>query len=255
MKTFALLCILLATVTVGFDASAQTAASPAPTVASPTPRPTPPPGPLLNKAPDFSAWTVIMQVGSGQNDKGARPGGHTGAQASPPPESVASITKTGLIRHIIKKTREGGQEDVWRQGDYVLTNESSWGQQVQVEVKPSQNGVPTGDFPDLDWISASNFVGIKQVDGTPCLVFDGTVLRGDAQLLKQYNSKQEEQANRAYIDLDTRLPRISQTPTSVSRYVFQSAPTTMLVLPANLQAMIDARVRIEESLKRMPMHP
>src|SRR5438094_3549741 len=95
MKTLLCLCAVLA---VTFTLNAQKAA-PAPSL------PPLPPGPLLNKAPDYAQWTVIIQ--SGKPEPGASPGKVS--------EDAIRITttKTGKIRHEVKSKGREVFSDVW----------------------------------------------------------------------------------------------------------------------------------------------
>ena len=227
------------------------------------PRPTPPPGPLLNKAPDFAAWTVVSQRAP------ATPGA---ADARPPtgkgPEMVTTVTKTNqtrhfVIRHRVKKTRDGGQEEIWQQGPYVVTHESMW-QAAQLGFENTREDTAAADFPEFGWISEANFVGVQSVEGAACLVFDATITIGGKPESGDGTSKttdrnsggrQVQVHERAYIDQDTRLPRVLISADMVSRYTFQDAPGDPLALPVPDQEMINAYLKNNAARLRAPQPP
>ena len=255
MRTMLLIVILLAFAGANAPVGAQTAASP-------TPRPTPPPGPLLNKAPDFAAWTIVSERLStdGRNPTGK-------AASGKPPAMVTTITKTNetrhyVTRHRIKKVQDGSQEEVWQQGEYLVTHESMW-KGAQLGFATLREDTPAGDFPEFGWISADNFLGVQAVDGVQCLVFDATVMIGggksgssrEAAPGKDSGMAAAQVHEHACIDLETRLPRLLQEADILSRYSFQTPPAEMLVLPAADQEMINTHLRDTAARLRPPQHP
>ena len=198
------------------------------------------------------------------------PAAHGAAEVKPPsgkgPEMVTTITKTNhtrhlVIRHRVRKTRDGGQEEIWQQGPYVVTHESMW-QAAQLGFENTREGTPAADFPEFGWISAASSVGVQSVEGTACLVFDATITIGGKPETGRETSKAAEPNGsgaqvheRAYIDPDTRLPRVSVNADVVSRYTFQNAPGDPLVLPAPDQEMIDAYLKTNAARLRAPQPP
>ena len=252
MKTLPLIVLLAAMTGAASRLPAQTPAAP---------RPTPPPGPLLNKAPDFAAWTIVSQrVPADARTMEVKPPSGKG------PEMVTTITKTDqtrhyVIRHRVKKTRDGGEEEIWQQGPYVVTHESMW-QAAQLGFENTREDTPAADFPEFGWISAANFVGVQSVEGAACLVFDATITVGGTPGAGRETSKAAEQNGsgaqvheRAYIDQDTRLPRVLVNADVVSRYAFQNAPGDPLVLPAPDQEMINAYLKNNAARLRAPQPP
>lgn len=255
MRTGLLIIVLLALAGAGASAGAQT-------TASPTPRPTPPPGPLLNKAPDFAAWTIVSVLLStdGRNPTGK-------AASGKPPAMVTTITKTNetrhyLTRHRIRKVQDGSQEEVWQQGQYLVTHESMW-KEAQMGFASAVEDTTAGDFPEFGWISADNFLGVQEVDGVPCLVFDAIVMVGGGKSGSSRDTAPGKDAGmgatrvheHACIDLATRLPRLLQEADLLSHYTFQTPPTEMLVLPPADQAMINSYMKDTAARLRPPQHP
>ena len=252
MKTVILLIILSS---IAGMAQAQT--SPAS-----TPRPAPPPGQLLNKAPDLAASTIVSpRVPASAQTSGNKPATNRSA------EMVTTITKTNqtrhyVVRHRIKKVYDGSQEEVWQQGPYVVTHESMW-KGAQLGFETVQEDTPTADFPEFGWISAANFVGVQQVEGAACLVFDATIIVTDrkAGSTREPGAGKDSQSDagqvheHACIDLETRLPRTLQNADMVSRYTFQAAPGAMLTLPAADQEMINVYLKNNAQQLRAPQAP
>ena len=260
MRTLFLIFLLLGMACAGRLASAQTAPP-----ATATPAPTPPPGPLLNKAPDFASWTIVSQRVSAD---AAPPPSKSGA--AKPPDVVTVITKTNQIRHYVtrhrvRKIKDGSQEEVWQQGPYQVTHESMW-QAAQLGFASIREDLPTSDFPEFGWISAGNFVDVEPFEGKPCLVFDATIIIGSGAPRSDSPSRetapsrdsskiQERVHEHAWIDLDTRLPRMLQEADILSRYTFQAPPTDMLALPPADQIMINAYLRDNAARLRPPQAP
>jgi hypothetical protein len=257
MRTLFLFLFVMGTACAGGPASAQTAASA-------TPAPTPPAGPLLNKAPDFASWTIVSQ----RVPADASPAEIKSASAKAP-EIVTTITKTNqtrhyVTRHRIRKIRDGSQEEVWQQGPYLVTHESMW-QAAQLGFASVREDLPTCDFPEFGWISAGNFVDVEQVEGKPCLVFDATIVIGagrpssgsgrDTAPSRDPSKVEERVHEHAWIDLETRLPRMLQEADMLSHYTFQAPPTDMLALPPADQAMINAYSRDNAARLRPPQAP
>ena len=255
MRTVFLIVVLLALAGAAAPVGAQTAASP-------TPRPTPPPGSLLNKAPDFAAWTIVSERLStdGRNAE-SKPASRK------PPEIVTTVTKTNqtrhyLTRHRVRKIQDGSQEEVWQQGQCLVTHQSMW-KAAQLGFASVREDTPAGDFPEFGWISADNFVGVQAVEGVPCLVFDATVTigggksgaAGETVPGRDSGMAAAHVHEHACIDLETRLPRILQESDILSHYTFQTPPTDMLVLPAEDQAMINTYLRDTAARLRPPQHP
>ena len=243
MKISSLIVVLLILALTGRAASAQT-------TASPTPRPTPPPGPFLDKAPDFSSWTIVMQRVSA--------GGKVVAGKAP--EILVSITKTDqtrhyVVRHRVRKIQDGSQEEVWQQGPYVVTHESMW-KTPQLGFETARENTAAADFPDFSWINTDNFVGVQQVEGVPCLVFDAMIAGGTEKTDENRAIGAKAQIHvHACIDLATRLPKTSLNADMASSYTFQTPPKAMLALPPADQEMINTYLRDTAARLRPPQHP
>lgn len=251
MRTLSLIVVFVSMAVMGGPASAQTSASP-----------TPPPGPLLNKAPDFAAWTIISQ---------RVPAALAAAEPKPAspklPQVVTTITKTGhvrhsVIRHRVRKIDDGSGEEVWQEDQYVVTHESVW-KGAQLDFNATSEDTPMADFPEFGWISAANFVGVQQVQGAACLAFEATIIVGGGGKESGGEGGKGNDASmpgaqlheRGFIDLKTRLPKFLLNGDILSSYTFETAPGAMLVLPPADQAMIDSYLNDNAARLRAPQPP
>ncbi len=251
MNMLRLFCVAACAAVVAVSSiRAQDAATPTP---APTPRPTPPPGPLLSDAPDFAAWSIVRQTVPGMGSKPVQVvlRGSTLAK----PESVATVTKTGSIRHRLMKVKTGEQEDIWYERSNRITMESMWKMPL-FESGTSQRQNPQGpDFPELAWVSAKNYVGQEEFQGATYSVFEAKIAdRSSAQAL-QSGAKPAETFNRAYINADTHLPFLLQMEDSLQRYVFQDPPTTPLEVPPAFQTIFDTYDKAKAAPVRRPVSP
>ena len=242
------LCSLVVLTLVGAAlASAQTEASP-------TPRPAPPAPPYLNATPDSAAWTIAKYIVPGAAVQPADTVLQSAVKASKP-ESVASVVKTGQIRHQTSKFKNGVQEEIWYEHGNRITMESVWKIPLfEGDINtPKQPQGP--DFPDFSWIAAGNFAGTQEYQGAAYLVFETQVTEGNERLAKEYGYKLNKIFSRAYINADTRLPLLLQQGDNIQRYIFQSAPAAMLDVPREYQTMFDAYERKKIEMARKPAAP
>ncbi len=116
--------------------------------------------------------------------------------------------------------------------------------------------MPQGpDFPELNWISAKSFVGTQQYQNVVYFVFESKVSQILAVQSSAVGLKIVPTFNRVYINADTRLPLLLQTGDVLFRYAFHTAPTEMLVVPSEYQAMFDAYDKKKKDALRKPAAP
>ena len=224
------------------------------TAPAPTPRPTPPAPPFVNAAPDFSAWTIVQFSVPGLGSQAAE-GVIRSVTAASKPEGFVSVTKTGQIRHQLKKSKAGDQQDIWYEHGNRITLRSGWKIPL-FEGETSSLKQPQGpDFPEFSWLATGNFVGTQDYQGAVYFVFETQVTQGDERLAKEYGYKLTSVFNRAYINADTRMPWLLQAGDVVQRYVFQAVPTAVLDVPAEYQTLFDAYERKKIELAKKPAAP
>ncbi len=219
--------------------------------ATPAPRPVPPSGPLLQNAPEFSNWETNFTYPEDSAKKDKAP-----ANRETLPQQIIT-TKTGTIIHEVATSLGGKQTDKWYNGKLQYEKSATSGS-WRVKTGSVTNGayddrtyVPfsaTG-FRDLDWISASTYVGTIPYGNRTCLVFSKVgadkVNLGDSSTQKKTLGTLQTVA---YIDAETRLPISMRDGGSVRVYHFTTPPTEMQTYPADLATDLkkgrDAQTRL-----------
>ena len=247
MKLLTWLCLTVLTMIGASRADAQTAASP-------TPRPTPPDPPFVGATQDFSAWAIVQYNIPGLSSQPPDAVIRSVAKGQKP-ESLVNVTKTGQIRHQLKKAATGEQEDGWYEHSNRITMKSGW-KMPMFEGATSGAKQPQGpDFPELSWVAAGNFVGTQKSEGSVYFVFEMAVVQGDERLAKEDGYKPSSVFSRAFIDADTRLPWALQTRDTIQRYFFQAAPTAMLDVPREYQTIFDNYEKAKTAMAKKPAGP
>ena len=226
MKYLALTILIL----LGAASTICMAQTPAP---GSTPPPVPPPGRLLNRAPDFSQWTVSYKTSV--PDK-PNPGEKVPVDSG---DSVTVVTKTKPVYHVQRLNGAGRRIDQWAEGGVqvvILPN-------AQLPLVSAPGGESYGinftrsDFPDVAWVSRKNFADIKNVMGFDCLIFRDKVrpimegARGVGEVIPTLDAE-------AGIDIKSRLPIYLRLGDSMTTYVYGTAPSSPLVPPANIASLI-----------------
>jgi hypothetical protein len=215
--------------------------------------PVPPPGPLIQKrAPDFAKWTVTVSLDeNAQGQSGtASPSGGSSPNNAPSKKITTKkvITKTRDVIHVEFTDEDGRVWNLWDQGSlHAFIWPDGKTANFAAPSLSSENtnflylDFSNSDFDGFDWISASNYKGIKEVAGKSCLVFEGIMEFGGLPM----------KANAA-IDLATRLPVQSQGPTGVVSYEFSDPPAEMQAIPSSIERLMFAQLQKEKSLARRP---
>jgi hypothetical protein len=251
-----------------------------------------PPGPLLNRAPDFAAWTLLARIAGGQ----------PAATGSSAPETAKDgvkkgagtrevlVIKTGKIVYERLVDRSGRRSEIWHDNGVQLLIPSSGAAPL---IFPDYGGgdiytpnYSVSDFAGLDWISPDTFTGIQKVMGRDCMVFRGQVnaLPGDERREMDLQASRERLRNEfaarskgatqpspdtassgpkasgmvaavACIDLDARLPVAVTFGTETVLYQFGTPPTAMLSLPPALAAAASGFQAKIQRLSKLPAAP
>jgi len=132
-----------------------------------------PAGPLIKRAPEFSQWaaTTIAQAAS----KGEEAPG--GGAAKPKVLQRVQVTKTGPIRWLVTIEPTGNRLEAWCKGSLQIFMRPEWKEPMLSDASDRDNPMRLDfsktDFPGFEWISASNYKGIRKVDGRERIVFAG----------------------------------------------------------------------------------
>jgi hypothetical protein len=248
MKKLSLLCLAGGWASV---LCAQSAAPAAP--AAPTPRPVLPSGPLLERAPEFSQWTITSKtsgaapVADGQTNAAATAatpapapaaGGSPGQKAPPSPTDLTiTVIKTKNIRFEQTEGTGAGKLQKWCFPDMQLTVRGRGAPIVSLNNTATHSADYTdyskSDFSGFGWIAAKNFTGIVKTMGQDCLVFKDKV---------KLDAEAPGEAARpavACIAVESRLPVALQVGDEVRTYQFGAAPTDMLVPPPDIGKVLE----------------
>lgn len=136
--------------------------------ASDSPRPR---EPVLANMPDRAAW--VLEFGSKPADPvpGEKP-------PDDPFGGAFSITKNGKIYRVISEKSIGGYKEAWVIGSlvFLVNADASRCALVDTSAFPASD-FSNGDFEHFQWINASNFIGVGELDGREVFVFETDALK------------------------------------------------------------------------------
>lgn len=198
----------------------------------------------------------------------------SGSQPNVPRGGTVFKAQNAIYERIT--TGEGATVDTWRVQDRLIrgVNNRAWVDASNATPNIDRGDYATSDFAGFDWISTSNFVGEKTVEGRKCLVFKDRIITqdpGEINIMKTMAKRMRDDWNAAkiiagqngqrftepepaafnvdqykgevtaYIDEETRLPVALVYPIgkqNVARYYqFQVGPQT-LAIPPDVQKLL-----------------
>ena len=181
-----------------------------------------PDGPLLSKSPALSAWQIDYSYAS---DKQAaqKPAPTPAVSNAPPliqslsvlPPRTLILTRTKPIWHAVLVDISGGKAEQWFDGSARYFLQKGYTPFITSNSESRFPDFTTIDFPDMNWVSASTFVGTEVMDAHPCLVFS----KGDMK---------------AWIDTQSRFPVRWQRKEETRKFRELPAPSDILTLPEEL---------------------
>ena len=216
-----------------------------------------PPGPLIERAPDYSTWTITFQghhlegkepLKTGTNDKSV-------SKDKEPVTMVSTVIKTGSTILEQNVDAEGRRHHIWHfSGLRIMVASVS-----NPMVCPDYGGgdifstsFASSDFAGFDWLSPNTYWGMAKYQGYDCIVFKGTVspLTVMAQKEERADIEQARALGHpmavakvpaiAYVELKTRLPLFAQFGQEKRFYHYSSAPTSPLALPPKIADFVKA---------------
>lgn len=149
-----------------------------------------PDGPLLSSGGDFTAWQITYAYDSDKPSPNGQP-------PPPPPKTPfgqlsllpvrsVTLTRTKPYWHSVTTDIGGGKMEQWSDGASRLFSEGDFPPMLAPSAPswkfPDFNTI---GFPDMDWISASTYVGSETIDGKKCLAFS----KGDMKTWVELNSR------------------------------------------------------------------
>ncbi len=224
---------------------------------------------MLNRAPEFSRWLIKTEE-PGPRDKSQKSKKSLKGRREEARETT--VTKTGPIIHEASVDDQRITTDKWCKGKFQITTRPDWKEPlVSIEGKPEGPAYidySHSDFPDFDWISEKNYAGIEKVSDRVCLVFKQEIseLPGpeskeavepsrDTPADPASSNRKESTSLVAYIDYYSRLPVSVSEGDEKRSYQFEVPPETMLTIPENVQAVMNAWEKRIEELSRSPARP
>jgi hypothetical protein len=128
----------------------------------------------------------------------------------PIPEEVES-KESGSLREDKRSNKNGLVIDVWRVGNFRLSQYSTSPNSIDVVPYVPGQGMDAPDFPELDWVNEKSYQGEQQYAGKPC-----------------YFYKLDDQS--AWIDKATKLPVYYESKAQQVTYTYRQ-PDETLQLP------------------------
>lgn len=238
-------------------------------------KPVLPAGSLLRPAAEFSRWEITFTYtddkkkdSASEKSEAANTKNHSATPDAVPDSSSNRprkilVTKTKRIIHIEQTDMSNRKSDAWFNGSTKYMKDpsgSAWMPLDPVSVAHTGQAVnydplPASGFRGLELVKDSNYAGSIEYGGTTCLVFvlggyKKVNLQDGAKGLKQLDT--EEKC--VYIGSETRLPVAVRTRGELQSFHFDSQPTAMQTLPADLLAEIkqadEARARLLQPAAR-----
>ena len=231
-----------------------------------------PAGPLLNRTPDYSTWTVSIQKSKTAGEKSPKTGAVDGKNSQEKPAVVTQsrIVKTGSTILELNVDVQGKKEEIWHLSGLramkppdasppIIAPDTGGGSDIY------STNFAVSDFAGLDWITANTFTGMAKYQGRDCIEFKATVSPlnardrqeeaiaiGQAIAFGQPAPPVFKVAAVAYIDLETRLPLVVTFGKEKRIYQYGTPPTADLTLPAELANAVKER---EKQMKRLTSAP
>ena len=225
-----------------------------------TPSPLPP-GPLiLKRAPEMAMWTVTTTIGPLKDPAATRagqPAPQNDAEASSQAVSKMLFCKTGSIV-LVERFGEGKQVwNTWCRGPLQVVTwpdgkncaEATVPTTPRVE-NPFYNDFSVSDFRGFEWVAKENYIGIADFGGMKCIVYQKTLtIPSDSGDLPQYVPAL------AYVDVSSRLPIALVMGEQSSLFEWKSPPQSMLILPPNVQALLNQRQKGLDQMSQQALKP
>ena len=215
--------------------------------------PRPPSGPLLASAPSYSQWVVEF----------AYPQPASAPPRPPSPDDQyktksITTTKTGQIIHEEIANGLGQVDDHWYIGAtqyFRPPGAKSWLESHAGDNGAGMNysGLPAKGFRDLDWIVASNYIGIVEHAGHQYLVFTQSPSAGGRKIPSA--DGYQDLDSYALIDISTRYPAEVKLLGAVRTYRFADPPGEKQELPADLAKVIQDGQEMRARLSQPPPRP
>ena len=211
-----------------------------------------PAGPVLAKAPNFAKWT--MTITSTPKATAGSSAGSPSTETKATTQAIVTTTKTFPIRLVVTSDAKRGTSTIWCVGSSEVIQNQQF-QKPFVSTSGNQGFVDFShcDFPELEWITEANYVGLeKSGEGQALLFRTKIVLHGRGQTASDHI--EIDIPCEAKIDAQTRLPMSFQKGDEMFTYKFDQVPTSILSLPPDIKSILDQEQSRLKRLARVPPH-
>jgi hypothetical protein len=217
---------------------------------------TPPVPPFLKNVPSHAAWTITYTYSKDIADS-KPPADITPTEARLNRRLIkVQVTKVDAKRREIASWSDGTTSETWIYDNWIFLTSQDF-PDIRVLDRSHLNKIfaknypdySKADFPDFDWLSRDNFVGVQTVQDRKCYTF-----RGGSDLLdKTLNSayKTDLKEIEASIDSETGLPVEFNNGAARQTYSFKGPPPTSLELPSSFTTALE---RYQHALKQPYTH-
>lgn len=202
-----------------------------------------PAGPLLRNWLPKEAWTVMFEYSAAQAEQRGQPQNtaenNSGVQTDPTPRHFSESNKPAKMEITrfepffsirFSGNRPEEQVSYYLLQDIFLINRSSSRSPVRQmspalkdadELSPAEQhlmDLTAGKFLGFDWVAPQYYIGVQEIEGTPCLVF-------------------QKDNTQAWVDMVKRQPVLWMREGETRRFVQESPPTSPSIAEQAMRRM------------------
>jgi hypothetical protein len=200
-----------------------------------------PAGPIIKPLPDLAEWAIISTTpDTFKKEKSSQSAtaqvGSAGAAASPAKRPrVIGIIKSGKTYREVETDTDGRKLERW----WVNGTEVSLAGDGKAAIGKAAS---SGDFDELKWISAKNYVGVWSIGAEPCYIFQDKISVEDIG----------EVDVTAGIGENTQRPVYLVFGGNCQVYKFGPPPAAPLTLPDEVKKILAKRQKVVDDLTKRP---
>lgn len=171
--------------------------------------------PFVGRAPEVAGWKMNFYFKAAPvNSTNSSP------TAAPAPNLEITVYKADNRRLEIIPARKGGKEERFYANNVLYYQKPGFAP-TDVYTRPAP-GAADNDFPELYWIKAEHYMGVKREKGKRYYVFmmDLQTNAAPASLAPQKDASSNKFVSEAWIDMETKLPLKYDDGTYIRTYEF-----------------------------------
>ena len=222
-----------------------------------------PPPPIVARAPASASWKIIYTPETPTPPPALRADSSKGQNPVPrePVVKQVVVVKAKHTYHENISYDDGLVTDIWWVNGMQVT--LIGGQKNSTVASDSASdssyvNFATSDFPDLQWVGASNYVGIDTIKGTKYFLFRKKVSLLSESVKRSVPIDVVEGSMvdvSVWIDVTTRLPFLYAYKGLKEMYLFEQSPSAELIVPLEVSQKIEAVEAAKARLLRPPPVP